>query len=318
LRASSAPSAPWRKPTGAEQGHWGSRSEIAATVAQLDGGPKPNDHWWGFLTRNPLVAKTLGWFEPGFSTKDEKKKLSAFVADHEKKWGLPTTDLPPGSIKNFDLFRAQKAIALDHYGRTPADVTEGFVDARGSVAGQAIAPRRIFWQRWKPIGRPSGRLVVISPGFQETGRNFYEQIQLLNKEGDDVIVMDHQWAGYSDGSPGGLDRGFGVARDVAAVAAFAHEVAPDEKLVLFCNSMGAGPGVLGAATLNDNGQIALEGAPMPRNVPIVLQAPFIKMTDDFMNDTFALVSHVPFVNRWKLPSLGMPTLSHDDDANTKF
>lgn len=317
-RASTQPSSgPWQKPTGKEKGHWGKRSQVAATVAQLDGLEK-NDHWWGFVTRNPLVTKMLGFFKPGFTTTGEKERLSKFVAEREAAWGLPTTDLPPGSIKDFDLFRAQKAIALDRFGRTPADVTEGFLDARGSIAGNRIADRRIFWQRWKPGGKPSGRLVVISPGFQETGRNFYEQIQLLNQQGDDVIVMDHQWAGYSDGEPGGLDRGYGVARDVAATVAFAHQVAPDEKLVLFGNSMGGGPGALGAATLNDNGLVQLDGPSMPTNVPLVLQAPFVRANPSFLNKTFGVVSHIPLVNGIELPALGLPILTHDADAATRF
>ena len=47
---------------------------------------------------------------------------------------------------------------------------------------------------------------MLSPGFQETGRNFYEQIQLLNQQGHDVLVMDHQWAGYTSGEKGTLDK----------------------------------------------------------------------------------------------------------------
>jgi len=130
--------------------------------------------------------------------------------------------------------------------------------------------------------------------------------------------MDQQWAGYSQGSPGGLDRGFGVARDVAAVAAFAHQVAPSEQLVLFGNSMGAGPGVLGAATLNDAGKMQLDGPQMPRGVPLVLQAPFVKMTPSLMNDVFAGMSHVPLVNQVELPSLGLPILTHDATAGADF
>jgi alpha-beta hydrolase superfamily lysophospholipase len=309
---------PWRSPNGASSGSWGGRAQIGATVAQLGALESGKTPVGNFVTRNPVVQKVMDWLQPGLSTSADQKKLAAFVASEESKWGQATTDLPRGSIKNQDLFVAQKAIALAKYGRTPADVTEGFVDAAGSVDGQAIAPRKIFWQEWKPIGKPSGRLVVISPGFQETGRSFYDQINLMNKEGDDVIVMDQQWAGYSQGSPGGLDRGFGVARDVAAVAAFAHEARPDEKLVLFGNSMGAGPGVLGAATLNDQGLVKLDGPPMPKGVPLVLQAPFIKMTPSLMNEAFAAMSHVPGVNQLELPSLGLPVLTHDATAGEAF
>ncbi len=302
-------------------GEWGGRGQIGATISQLDGF-QPDRSWTRFITRNPLVVKIGNILKTGIFKSDDTKRLQDFIASKEARWGAPVTDLPPGSIEDYDLFRAQKAIALDKLGRRPEDVTEGFISARGTVAGQEIADRRIFWQRWKPTATPSGRLVVISPGFQETGRNFYDQIRLLNAQGDEVIVMDHQWAGYSDGSAGGLDRGYGVARDVAAVVAFAHQVAPDKKLVLFGNSMGGGPGALGAATLNDNGLIALDGPQMPKGVPLVLQAPFIRATSSgfsgFLNGAFGLFSKAPLLNRIPLPAIGLPVLTTDPDAMNAF
>jgi pimeloyl-ACP methyl ester carboxylesterase len=88
--------------------------------------------------------------------------------------------------------------------------------------------------------------------------------------------------------------------------------------VIFGNSRGGGPGALGAATLNDNGLIALEGPPMPKGVPLVLQAPFVRATPDFLNEAFGAVSKVPLVNRIKLPALGLPILTTDADAMAKF
>ena len=128
---------------------WGGRAQLGATVAQLEGFPADRS-WTRFITQNPLVTKIGSWFKPGFLRGDDEKKLQDFIARKETSWGRPVTDLLPGSIKDYDLFRAQKALALDKFGRSPRDVSEGFVDGRGSVAGQAIADRRIFWQRWKP------------------------------------------------------------------------------------------------------------------------------------------------------------------------
>src|SRR5690606_25111283 len=149
--------------------------------------------------------------------------------------------------------------------------------------------RDIFIQHWKPVGEPSGKVVVLSPGFQETGRNFYEQIDLLNRQGHAVVVMDHQWAGYSEGKAGGIDRGYGVARDVAAVAAYAaglakREYGADAEVVLMGNSMGAGPGVLGALTLNDAGKVKLDGPQMPKGLSAILQAPFLEATPSALNE----------------------------------
>src|SRR5438270_201561 len=80
----------------------------------------------------------------------------------------------------------------------------------------------------------------------------------LNRRGVDVILMDQQWAGYTKGgSPGGIDRAFGISRDVAAVTAFAAQVAerdyrnhPGRQVVVTGVSMGGGPGVVGALALN--------------------------------------------------------------------
>lgn len=194
--------------------------------------------------------------------------------------------------------------------------------ARGTVNGQKIADRDVFIQRWKPTTEPSGKVVVVSPGFQETGRNFYEQIDLLNRQGHEVVVMDHQWAGHSKGAKaGGLDRGYGVARDVAAVAAEASSIKRSEygakgEVVLLGNSMGAGPGVLGE--LRDAGKIKLEGKQMPKGLNAILQAPFLEATPNALNKLFAATSKVPGINDLALPSLGVPVLTRDPVAAAKF
>lgn len=310
---------------------WGTRSQIGGTVAELKDVLGNQDGIWGnegqaagtvgdVLDRNPLAKKLERFRAVGRSVDDELKLLEAFVAEREASWGRPVTDLEVGDLKAGELFAAQKAIALTRYGRTPAEVTEGFVKAGGSVAGEPIAAREVFWQRWRPTGAPSGKVVVISPGFQETGRNFYEQIAKLNARGHDVVVMDHQWAGQTKGgAAGGIDRGFGVARDVAAVAAFAEELRRTEygdragsEVVLLGNSMGAGPGVLGALTLNDHGLIDLgDGKQMPRGLKAVLQAPFLEATKNPVNEALAFASGLPFLNKLKAPSVGVPVLTTD-------
>ncbi len=315
---------------------WGSRSQLGATLAELKDVKGNNDGLWGNETqkagtkgdgvdRQPLGLKLKQNAAVGLGTRDEIKELSAFVTQREAAWGKPVTNLPLDSFKNGELFAAQKAIALTRLGRSPADVTDHFVRASGSVDGKAIAPRDVFFQHFAPVGPPSGKMVVVSPGFQETGRNFYEQIDLLNRQGHDVVVMDHQWAGQTKGTkPGGLDRGFGVARDVAAVAAQAnvlleelHGSNPNKQLVLLGNSMGAGPGVLGALTLNDNGLIKLDGPAMPKGVSAALQAPFLGATPGVVNDALQLASHIPMLNRIQAPSAGIPVLTHDATAAQK-
>lgn len=310
-----------------------SRAQVVALNKKLDdalgnrdgvpGNETRPDRAPTFFDRQPMLSRLKDALGAGLSASDEAGRLNRFVDLKEAEWGRPVTSLPPGAVANHAAFRADKAIALTRFDRHPKDVTDGFVTAKGSVDGQPIADRQLFFQRWKPVGEPSGKVVVVSPGFQETGRNFYEQIDLLNRQGHDVVVMDHQWAGHSQGEPGGLDRGFGVARDVAAVAAMAAELAQAEygdkaKVVLYGNSMGAGPGVLGALTLNDAGKIQLDGAQMPKGLDAVLYSPYLKMSPGLINGAIQKTGKVPLVKDLALPAAGLPVLSKDPVVQAKL
>ncbi|MEW5849108.1 MAG: alpha/beta fold hydrolase [Myxococcota bacterium] len=315
---------------------WGTRSQIGATLQDLKDVRGNRDGIWGneskpagtvgdVLDRNPVTAKLSEFVGVGLSTQDEVRELQRFRAQQEASWGQPVTNLDLSELKGGELFAAQKAIALTRLGRTPSDVVDGFVKARGTVDGQHIADRDVFFQRFKPVGTPNGKMVVISPGFQETGRNFHEQIDLLNRRGYDVVVMDHQWAGQTrGGKAGGLDSAQGVARDVAAVTAHAAQLLEKEygahagkELILMGNSMGAGPGVLGALTWNENGQIKLDGPQMPRNIRWRAQAPFLGATPGVINDVLATASRIPMLNKLAAPSAGVPVLTHDPAAAQK-
>ncbi|PKL74741.1 MAG: hypothetical protein CVV27_18935, partial [Candidatus Melainabacteria bacterium HGW-Melainabacteria-1] len=92
---------------------------------------------------------------------------------------------------------------------------------------------------------------------------------------------------------------------------------PAGELILFGNSMGAGPGVLGALTLNDQGLIQLEGAQMPKGLHAVLQAPFLSATPNLLNRALALFSEVPIASTLKLFSTGLPILTTDQVAAQK-
>jgi alpha-beta hydrolase superfamily lysophospholipase len=318
---------------------WGSHSQIGGTYEDMLDVKGNRDGIWENEDDSPGTVNGIGtnlpfkpWLErkseglkAALSTTNVIREMSDFLNEQERRWQQPVTALNTNSLKTGKLFAVQKAIALTRMGRTPDDVTEGFVNARGTVNGTAIQPRQIFWQRFKPTGNPNGKLIVISPGFQETGRNFYEQVTKLNQQGNDVILMDHQWAGQTNGGePGGLDRGFGVARDVAAVAAFANGISqqeygniPGHEVILFGNSMGAGPGVLGAMVLNDNGKIRLEGSQMPVGLKAVLQAPFLATSSNIINSAITLFSKVPFARDLQLYSTGLPVLTHNKTAAQK-
>ena len=247
---------------------WGKHSQIAATYEELNDIKGNMDGIWDnekdkagtingigvSLPLRPLFQRGVKLLEGEFSTTNLVKALTNFKKEKEAKWGKPVTNLNLEDIKAGQLFSVQKAIFLTRLKRTPDQVTDMFVNASGSANGENIPARQIFCQRFKPTTSPNGKVVVVSPGFLESGRNFYEQADMLNKRGYDVLIMDHQWAGYTKGGkPGLADRGFGVARDTAAVTAFAKNLLDKEyasynkkEVLIIGNSMGAGPGALGA------------------------------------------------------------------------
>jgi acetyl esterase/lipase len=235
---------------------------------------------------------------------DDLGELLAFRADCEAFWGQPVTDLDSGRLRHGDLFAIHKAVAMARLGRTPADVTEGYCTASGSVDGVRLFPREIFWQRFKPIGQANGRFVLVSPRFGETGRDYYDAIRGMNYEGYDVVVMDHQWAGQSEGKAAEIDRGYGVARDVAAVTAWVASVqereygkVPGARVILAGKALGASAGVLGALTLSDAGLLKLDGRQMPEGLCGVLLSPWLGPTSSIENSVRKWASHLPLVER---------------------
>src|SRR5262249_29775463 len=160
--------------------------------------------------------------------------------------------------------------------RSPADITEDFVTAAGTVDGLDIKTRELLLQHWHAKNPVNGhkKIFIFSPGYKEDKSAFYPEISAFSNAGHDAFVMDHQWMGLSDGKPGKVDRGFGVARDVAAVVAhvdaWAKTQYEDYEIVLVGNSMGAGAGIVGAVGLNDANRIQLTGGVMPKAVPMIL------------------------------------------------
>jgi pimeloyl-ACP methyl ester carboxylesterase len=276
-----------------------------------------------FVVRQPLLNRLSASLRTRIQPTMTREQVDTFVRAQQERLG-PLTTLKPTSFQHYGAFVTEKALALNAFGRTPADVTETFVKASGSVDGQRIEDREIFVQHWSPVGaNPTGKVFVVSPGYQETGRSFYEQVDMLTRKGNDVFVMDQQWAGYSGGRPGAIDRGFGVARDVASVSAYANQFAKAQypsgnQVILFGNSMGAGPGVVGALALNDAGKIALDGPSMPQGLSAILQAPYLRSTPSLLNRTLTVASHVPGLRDLPMPASGLPPLTSDHVAQARF
>lgn len=284
---------------------WGSRAQLGGAILELSDleGKNKNGIWddesdpvgsVAALDNQSVAPKTTEELQAlardtvGNGVTSSIRRLQEFKKRQEQHWGRRVTDLPPSAIKDGHLFAAQKAIDLVRMGRTPSDVQDFVIPAEGSVAGRTVAPRKIFCQRFKPIGKPTGRVVVVSPGYQTSGRFFYDQILTLNKRGDDVVVMDHLWAGRTGDQPGAVDSGFSIVRDIATVVDFAQrEILAKEygggRTVVFGTSMGGGGAAafyvalaLGLIQIPNDGELW----PLPIRGPIdlVLQAPYFGPT----------------------------------------
>lgn len=259
-----------------------------------DGAPRTVHYTWRASPTEELRGPGGAFVRARVGTPDQVEATLAALGPSQEEASVrlarllaaeapPVTDLPREALPDFDRFRAEKALLMARLRRDPRSVREGFLPARGSVAGEPIAPRSLFWQRWAPQGATSGRVVAVFPGYKQTGRSWANRIQELTRRGDTVWVFDPQWAGYTRGSqPGEVDRGWGVVRDVAAALAWVSQAEPGQELVPFGYSLG-GAGVIGALVLGDQGAIELEGPPLPRGLSGVVQNAFLAPTVNLPN-----------------------------------
>lgn len=313
----------------------GSRARIGTLIKKLEDATTGNRD--GIVGNEDLPANQIGKNKPsstnpvlfgvgrslgvGLTKRNDEAILAAYLNSAEARWGQSVSELPrPPHVSETDwnAFRVDKAIVLARFGRHPKDIQEMIVPARGTVAGEAIAPRDLFVQRYAPTGTPTGNTVVVAPGFLETGRNYVEQAMFLSGRGDEVLVLDQQWAGLSQGEPGGIDRGFGITRDVAAVTAKAAQMSPGNRIIIAGTSMGGGAGAYGAAHMGAQGKIELEGPAMPKEVGLVLQDPFFSRTGGLINSTLAGLGKVPFFKDVPVPAFGLPVLSRDQATLRKI
>jgi hypothetical protein len=305
---------------------WGNRSQLGFAVQALKDLEGNRDRMILNEDRAPGVAKIGSNQNPlalriklsnalGFSPRDEVALLQRYREYVEEKFGeVVIAPEVQAQLKHGELYAALKAIDLVALGRRPNEVRDGFLSAKGSVDGVEIAPRKLHYQHFAPIGEAKGQVVVVSPGFLESGVSFYELTQALNKEGYDVVLGDHQWAGQSEGKAGGIDRGLGVARDAAAFGAYGARLAKElygdrGQVLLFGNSMGAGPGVTMALSYADHGRLKLEGDELPKGLPYVVTGAFYGPSDNAANRILGFLGEVPAINRMPLPAFGQPVLT---------
>ncbi len=294
---------------------------------------KPTPGW----QRNVVAQYGQAAAGVGLSRRDEERFIQDVMGALEARWGQPISHLPIDAVPKRGLeMLIRKASQLQRLGLEPSQVTDVVLKASGAVHGVATKPQRIFAQRFRPSAdKDLGKVVVLSPGFQETGRSFEAQIAEMLDRGYNVVAMDHQWSGHSDGEAGSFDRAEGLARNVAATCAYAQGIVEQEyqgkegaEALLFGNSMG-GMAALFAKAMNDHGQVELgpltatfgaDGpqpikSQMPRAMKLMLQAPFLGLSDGLLNKALAFSGRIPMINSLKLPSNGIaPKISSDRDV----
>ena len=166
--------------------------------------------------------------------------------------------------------------------------------------------------------------MVLDPGFLETGRNFYEQIDMLDRAGVDVLVMDRQWAGLSDGARGGIDRGFGIAATPRPSRLMPRNLPIKNTRIYRANrscsraTAWARPGVIGALTLNDNGLIDLQGPAMPKGLNAAVEAPYFASTRTVVNTMLSGMARIPILRIIPLRALGVPIISLNHTVQAKI
>jgi pimeloyl-ACP methyl ester carboxylesterase len=305
---------------------WGQRSQLGYGLAALEdlehnrdglilNEALPQGHLDLGLKQNPGALRAMLWASVGLDTRDGVGKLQRFREDAERHWGAPVID--PAIVSQLHdgkIYAALRAIDLVGLGKKPSEITDGFFTASGSVDGAKIEPRNIHFIHWKPVAEPQGKVVVVSPGFLESGESFALLADHLSKLGYDVVIGEHQWAGHSSGKAGGIDRGFGVTRDAAAMGALGAKLTKQlygdrGQVLILGNSMGAGPGVLTALTMNDNDRLKLEGDQLPKGLPFVCIGAYFGASDNAQNAFTGLLAKSSLINKKALPAIGMPSLT---------
>ncbi len=286
------------------------------------------------LARNGIAERLRNFAEVGFARGDEEQFIDSVLSALQTNWGAQIVEPELFSrLAKTTEFAVGKATQLTRMGLHPGQVTEHFVSATGQVDGEKIKDRQLFLQRYAPAPEDAnGKVIVLSPGFAETGRHFESQIGALVKEGYDVVTLDHQWAGRSDGEKGGFDSVKGLARDVAAATVFAQQIQRDNypqkagsEVMLFGNSMGA-LAALTAASMNQADKLqlgelkvgqglkekdqALPGQ-MQKGLKLMLQSPFMGMTDNVLNKALQLTAGFRGINKLALPAMNLPVITTD-------
>ncbi len=138
----------------------------------------------------------------------------------------------------------------------------------------------------------TGKVVVLAPDFPEQAYTLKDLTHALVSLGHDVITVDQTWAGAKHGHQH-IDSGYGLARDIAAVAVLAQGIKgrdyrekSEAEVILVGHGIAASAGVLGALVLGASGKINLDGRNMAAGSRGILVSPTFSLHHGFAHRLF--------------------------------
>jgi choline dehydrogenase len=234
--------------------------------------------------------------------------------------------IPPSYRDFYKMMKAEQA-QLTQF---PVDkISEGTVVANHIMVTDPLTgakhdtSHKIFYQRWDPpAGVAKKDVVVISPAYQATGRQWTEVAAQLALKGNTVLVMDNEYAGLTRGSPGHF-TGDSVASGIALMLSQAEQVRRGDKLPgrvrVLGESLSAGAAWSGVL-MAYNGNIDLKGRPLPKDdVYVAMVNPYLGKTSDPLLEDLASFSKMLHLPQPTLPTEASFTdVYRDGDARKRF
>ncbi len=191
-----------------------------------------------------------------------------------------------------------------------------------------VPPRKIFYRTLSPLAKPSGKVVILPPGYSETGSNMLKQAEELRKDGHFVVCPDMKFDGFGETTSGRFESLVHVARDIAEIAraeggrVLREELAghPEAEIILSGNSTTGGGSILAAQLLKAGAfRGELEDPPLGR-VRVAVASPYLAPSERFQAQLVSKLAHarpLRLVTSAPLPP-GSPLLPmHHDPATNQ-
>jgi choline dehydrogenase len=316
-----------RSPTAAERialtqsiydAYWGNKNNIPD-----DGGPGKLWRVSDLAAKLPLVRDLPGvkdWNSPRMEAFTRALASAVTISPAGE------TIIPPSYR---DFYKGLKLTQAALAGYPVEKISEGVASAdRIGVVDPVTGARtesspRLFYQRWDPPdGVAKSGVVIVSPAYQGTGRQWTPIVAELAKQGKTVLVMDNEYAGLSAGQPGRF-TGDSLAAGIVLMLSQAEELRQREGLPsgisVLGESLSAGAAWSGVMAAY-NGKVELGGRPLPKDeVYLGMVNPYLGKTSMPLVESLSGAAE-----KIGLPTVAIPTTAaitnvyRDADARKRF